>query len=189
MHELAAGELGTQLNAGFLEEAWPFVVCLPLLGMYNQKNSRLFENVGFPTCIEGWYLHFLSDADARLALALLDEWKTWFESNEPASTDTSEAEQQLDVDRCNLAGKRFLQLLVQLRIILLQDSVFLQEKFPTHPLWRDPIFNPGVLKPGHLARISVLWVLDLLVVEIRYEPVGFAQGRLSLAQPLLCFSV
>jgi hypothetical protein len=29
---------------------------------------------------------------------------------------------------------------VQLRIILLQDSVIMKQKFPDHPIWADPLF-------------------------------------------------
>jgi hypothetical protein len=39
-----------------------------------------------------------------------------------------------------MAAQGFLQLLNQLRIILLQDSVLLQAQFPRHSMWDDPIF-------------------------------------------------
>ena len=43
-------------------------------------------------------------------------------------------------NRQNLAAQGFLHLMDQLCMILLQDSVIMQEQFPKHPLWADPIF-------------------------------------------------
>jgi hypothetical protein len=41
----------------------------------------------------------------------------------------------------DLAGSGFLRLLCTLRVVLLQDSVLLRQRFPSHPLWTDPLFN------------------------------------------------
>jgi hypothetical protein len=43
-------------------------------------------------------------------------------------------------DRDDLAAQGFLRLLVQLRTILLQDSVIMRKEFPNHPMWSDPLF-------------------------------------------------
>ena len=45
------------------------------------------------------------------------------------------------VIRLNLTGSGFLRLLHALRVILLQDSVILRERFPLHPLWKDSLFG------------------------------------------------
>ncbi|KAL2811923.1 hypothetical protein BDW59DRAFT_167924 [Aspergillus cavernicola] len=44
-------------------------------------------------------------------------------------------------DRRDIAGQGFLRLLKLLRPILLQDSVLQMAKFPSHPIWTDPIFH------------------------------------------------
>jgi centromere DNA-binding complex CBF3 subunit-like protein/transcriptional activator of glycolytic enzymes GCR1 len=44
------------------------------------------------------------------------------------------------LDDCDIAGKQFLDMLVWLRVILLQDAAILQHQFPLFPLWQHPIF-------------------------------------------------
>jgi hypothetical protein len=46
-----------------------------------------------------------------------------------------------EVVRLDLAGSGFLRLLRTVRVILLQDSVILRQRFPQHPLWTDPLFS------------------------------------------------
>jgi hypothetical protein len=46
-----------------------------------------------------------------------------------------------EVVRLDLAGSGFLRLLRALRVVLLQDSVILRQRFPLHPLWVDPLFD------------------------------------------------
>ncbi|KAL3258479.1 hypothetical protein ABHI18_006016 [Aspergillus niger] len=75
----------------------------------------------------------------------VDEWLDWFESYGDASRQNekesdSETEKVNEDDRQDMAAQGFLRLLVQLRIILLQDSVMFREQFPLHPIWSDPIF-------------------------------------------------
>ena len=40
----------------------------------------------------------------------------------------------------DLAGQGFLKLLKRLRIVVLQDSVLLRRRYPSHPIWQDPLF-------------------------------------------------
>jgi hypothetical protein len=44
------------------------------------------------------------------------------------------------LDDCDIAGKQFLDLLVWLRTVLLQDAAILQHLFPLFPLWQHSIF-------------------------------------------------
>jgi hypothetical protein len=78
----------------------------------------------------------------------VDEWLDWFESyadgSQQEEKEEREDEEQKDtpseVDRQDMAAQGFLRLLVQLRTILLQDSIIFREQFPSHPIWSDPIF-------------------------------------------------
>jgi hypothetical protein len=40
----------------------------------------------------------------------------------------------------DLAGRGFLELLQQLRTVILQDSVILRQTHPSHKLWNHPVF-------------------------------------------------
>ncbi|KAJ5567222.1 short-chain dehydrogenase [Penicillium sp. DV-2018c] len=58
----------------------------------------------------------------------IDQWLAWFQSNDPTNeppsgSSTQSLEQE---DRDDMAAQGFLQLLSQVRIVLLQDSVLLQ---------------------------------------------------------------
>ena len=44
-------------------------------------------------------------------------------------------------DPTDIAAQGFLQLLKELRVILLQDSVIMRTEFPDHPIWNDPLFG------------------------------------------------
>jgi hypothetical protein len=61
----------------------------------------------------------------------VDEWMDWYERGLGGAID----------DRRDIAGQGFLRLLKLLRTVLLQDSVLLIAKFPSHPIWNDPIFH------------------------------------------------
>ena len=63
-----------------------------------------------------------------------DVWLQRMEAYHPDRTDN-------EVVRLDLAGSGFLRLLRTLRVVLLQDSVILRQRFPLHPLWTDPLFN------------------------------------------------
>jgi len=52
-----------------------------------------------------------------------------------------------DPMQVTVAAKAFFQLLFMLRITIVQDSVFMMDKFPNHPLWQNAIFsNPLFLE-------------------------------------------
>ncbi|KAG2191270.1 hypothetical protein INT47_004031 [Mucor saturninus] len=40
-----------------------------------------------------------------------------------------------------VSAEGFLKLLLTIRITFLQDSVFVQQKFPTHPIWKHDLFQ------------------------------------------------
>jgi hypothetical protein len=46
-----------------------------------------------------------------------------------------------EVLESSTAADGFLNLLVQMRVVFLQDSVILKQKFPDHLLWFDPLFQ------------------------------------------------
>ncbi|KAI9278958.1 hypothetical protein BDA99DRAFT_531686 [Phascolomyces articulosus] len=46
-----------------------------------------------------------------------------------------------DVEQSSFAADGFLKLLEQLRVVLLQDSVLMRERFPYHCLWQDSLFQ------------------------------------------------
>ena len=39
------------------------------------------------------------------------------------------------------AAAAFLELMMWLRRVLLQDSVYLKDEFPDHPIFQDPLFR------------------------------------------------
>ncbi|KAJ5110851.1 short-chain dehydrogenase [Penicillium argentinense] len=80
------------------------------------------------------------DSLVRALWPWIDQWLAWFQSNDPTNEPPSGATSQEQEDRDDMAAQGFLQLLNQLRIILLQDSVLLQAQFPRHSMWDDPIF-------------------------------------------------
>lgn len=80
------------------------------------------------------------DSLVRALWPWIDQWLAWFQSNDPTNKPPSGAASQEQEDRDDIAAQGFLQLLNQLRIILLQDSVLLQAQFPGHSMWDDPIF-------------------------------------------------
>jgi hypothetical protein len=69
-----------------------------------------------------------------------DEIKKPYVSSSYASfCDREETEAEADCQ--GHAAQGFLRLL-ELRVVLLQDLVVMRRKFPTHPLWADPVFAP-----------------------------------------------
>lgn len=58
----------------------------------------------------------------------LERWKAAHESDSPS------------VEH-NMAAEAFLDLLGWLREVLLQDSVTLRKRFPSHPIFKDPVFH------------------------------------------------
>jgi Transcriptional activator of glycolytic enzymes/Centromere DNA-binding protein complex CBF3 subunit, domain 2 len=76
----------------------------------------------------------------------VDQWLAWFAQWQGSDVPTYETAppleslSPLEEDRKDLAAQGFLQLLVELRTILLQDSVIFRKRFPSHPLWNDPLF-------------------------------------------------
>lgn len=46
-----------------------------------------------------------------------------------------------DVTESSTAANGFLQLLIQLRVVFLQDSVIMKEKHPDHVLWKNELFR------------------------------------------------
>ncbi|KAG2199449.1 hypothetical protein INT47_011561 [Mucor saturninus] len=40
-----------------------------------------------------------------------------------------------------VSAEGFLKLLLTIRITFLQDSAFMQQKFPTHPIWKHDLFQ------------------------------------------------
>lgn len=70
----------------------------------------------------------------------VDTWLDWFKSYDEKEKAEGSKEGDKEEDHNDMAAQGFLQLLDQLRTILLQDSVLLQEQFPRHPIWGDPIF-------------------------------------------------
>jgi hypothetical protein len=88
-----------------------------------------------------------------------------------------------EVVRLDLAGSGFLRLLRTLRVVLLQDSVILRQRFPLHPLWTDPLFNSeeygrftarveaslvDVVTPDEL-RMQKYWPAHDAVAKLRHE--------------------
>lgn len=51
--------------------------------------------------------------------------------------------QALDAKRCEqtIAAGGFLELLLYLRKVILQDAIFMQDLFPNHPMWQHPVFQ------------------------------------------------
>jgi hypothetical protein len=39
------------------------------------------------------------------------------------------------------SGDQFVKLLLELRVVLLQDSALLMPRFPKLPLWKHPVFS------------------------------------------------
>jgi Centromere DNA-binding protein complex CBF3 subunit, domain 2/Transcriptional activator of glycolytic enzymes len=118
-----------------------------LSGCYLSHIPRDFvrSTAGFASGGQGDY--FVPRAMVQPPLSLVealwpwvDQWLGWFHGNLP-SPDAAVDEEEYDDDKCDKAGQGFLRLLMQLRLVFLQDSVPLRREFPFHPLWADPIFE------------------------------------------------
>ena len=46
----------------------------------------------------------------------------------------------------DIAVRCFMTLLWWLRVVLLQDAIFLRQKYPTLSIWRKPIFNNALFE-------------------------------------------
>lgn len=86
----------------------------------------------------------------------VDEWLAWFTTNlEDGATSLPELFEHInlrdippsDEDRRDLAAQGFLRLMVELRIVILQDSVLLRREFLDHPILKSPVFS----RPDYLA--------------------------------------
>jgi len=115
----------------------------------------------------------------------VDTWMDWFSSYN--KTDGVNVSCDSQEDRNDLAAQGFLQLLTQLRTVLLQDSVILKEEFPEHPLWSDPVFvRQDYLEFAEQVRVSLLNIEDPEEIRIRKTLPAIAQRldvvRQSLAQ-------
>ena len=106
----------------------------------------------------------------------IDVWLQRMEAYHPDRTDN-------EVLRLDLAGSEFLRLLRTLRVVLLQDSVILRQRFPLHPLWTDPLFNSeeyrrfaarvedslvDVVTPDELT-MQMYWPAHDAVAKLRHE--------------------
>ena len=119
----------------------------------------------------------------------VDKWMTWFQSYESADDDPSDVDSDLQEDRNDLAAQGFLRLLVQLRTVLLQDSVVLRAEFPEHPLWSDPIFvRQDYLEFAEQVRVSLLDVEEPEEIQIRKTMPAIAQ-RLNIVRQSLTQTV
>ena len=74
------------------------------------------------------------DTLSALLWPWVDEELAWFNTNEVS-------EDGEDVDKNDLAAKGFLRLLVELCMILIQDSILLRKEFPSNPIFSDPFFR------------------------------------------------
>lgn len=70
----------------------------------------------------------------RLQSRVWPELDFWLEAYRNAATTTAPS-----IEKTKATGA-FLDLLVWLRQVLLQDSVFLRKEYPGHPMFQDPIF-------------------------------------------------
>jgi hypothetical protein len=102
----------------------------------NLPRKFVRATAGFDPSLQGSY--YLPRAGIQPPESLIrdlwpwvDEWAEWYERGLGDPTD----------DRRDIAGQGFLRLLKLLRPILLQDSVLQMAKFPSHPIWADPIFH------------------------------------------------
>ncbi|KAI9012088.1 hypothetical protein CLU79DRAFT_686484, partial [Phycomyces nitens] len=76
----------------------------------------------------------------------------------------------------DIAGPNFLNLLVHLRVVFLQDSVVLKKKYPTYYLWTCKLFNTAESKHFEL---QVLGSLE------QKETVFLSNRRIQMAMPEL----
>uniref|UniRef100_A0A093XJK8 High-osmolarity-induced transcription protein 1 n=1 Tax=Talaromyces marneffei PM1 TaxID=1077442 RepID=A0A093XJK8_TALMA len=87
----------------------------------------------------------------------VDAWLIWFQQEDTCIKDidpildlppqpplVQAGKQQIDSN--DLAAQGFLKLLQQLRIILLQDAVFLQIEMPSHSMWKHSLFQRSDFK-------------------------------------------
>ena len=96
----------------------------------SQINQRVIRGLaGFSP--DGRFYHLARSQvvpDEELATMVFPEIEDW---------ESKIADGKLEVD---YSRNNFLKLMKYLRVVFLQDSVFLREKFPNHVCWRAPIF-------------------------------------------------
>ena len=107
-------------------------------------------------------------------------------SNDPTNKPPSGTASQEQEDRDDIAAQGFLQLLNQLRIILLQDSVLLQAQFPRHSMWDDPIFAREDYTT-FAEQIRQTGIVVVLLGVWRIASLTMTDERLSLITPFLSF--
>lgn len=73
----------------------------------------------------------------------------------------------------NIATKAFLELLLHLRIVFLQDSVILRTSYPKHELWTLDSFS--------------LDIIITTILQLRLKPVPFLLPPTSASQIQYCF--
>src|SRR5277367_6020493 len=111
-----------------------------MTGVYLSYLPRAFMRsiAGFPQRGNAYFLPRAQEIpDEALCARIWPEVDVWLERMEAYHPDRTDNE----VVRLDLAGSGFLRLLRTLRVVLLQDSVILRQRFPLHPLWTDPLFN------------------------------------------------
>jgi Centromere DNA-binding protein complex CBF3 subunit, domain 2 len=93
---------------------------------------------GFPQEGKAYFLpRAQKTPEEALCTQVWPETDVWLQCREAYHPDRTDNE----VIRLDLAGSGFLRLLRALRVVLLQDSVILRQRFASHPLWTDPLFN------------------------------------------------
>ena len=111
-----------------------------MTGIYLSYLPRGFIRsiAGFPQEGKAYFLPRARETpDEALCTQIWPETDIWLQRMEAYHPDRTDNE----VVRLDLAGSGFLRLLRTLRVVLLQDSVLLRQRFPSHPLWTDPLFN------------------------------------------------
>jgi hypothetical protein len=111
-----------------------------MTGVYLSYLPRGFIRsiAGFPQEGKAYFLPRAQETpEEALCTHIWPETDVWLQRMEAYHPDRTDNE----VVRLDLAGSGFLRLLRALRVVLLQDSVILRQRFPSHPLWTDPLFN------------------------------------------------
>lgn len=113
------------------------------------RNYLSFLPQKFMRVIAGFYKgggqYFLRRAGVPVPQALqsmvwrdLDDWQHRFRKHNEG---IASSYQTGGIDELDMAAQGFVELLIQLRIIFLQDSAVLICKHPDHTMWRHPVFQ------------------------------------------------
>ena len=107
----------------------------------------------------------------------LDTWIAKF--SEPAVSGVDE----------NLAAGAWLELMQWLRVVLLQDAVFLRKLFPSHPIFKDPLFSTPYFEDfaATVIRIDVEAPVDgfVTIVEKSNKAMGTALREVIRGQQVV----